>query len=368
MTAYKRRLPVRRRWGERIRSPRSYLKIAGPAALIAILATVQVPAAEAAPTSSSGVSWLSDAHHTQGQSLAPIGIGLLLILVASTGIVATVWRRRHKPTRVPSPVSRMPATPALPIADEVPDSAASCHEILLLGPPVVTGTSKAAPARAQELLLLLALDENHHALKDDLRGRLCTDPDEPMSDGYFRQTCTRVREWLGPAGDGRPYLVYTGGGYTLHAELGVDWDYFQILAEGDNVEDLRRALALVRGEPLEGCCYCWLDPLTVASIRARIVEVAEHLGLTELARGEPRRAAWAAYRGLLADPYAEELFRVLMRAEHDSGDTYGVHLTYERWLQKLATIETAPHPATVALYRKLTRPAPPVAVRYDEAA
>jgi Bacterial transcriptional activator domain len=55
-----------------------------------------------------------------------------------------------------------------------------------------------------------------------------------------------------------------------------------------------------------------------------IAEVAEGLALRYLNVGDHRQANWAARRGLLASPYDERLYRVLMRAADAAGNPAGV--------------------------------------------
>jgi two-component SAPR family response regulator len=148
-------------------------------------------------------------------------------------------------------------------------------------------------------------------------------------------------------------LLPTSGGYALHPELGVDWDQFQLLIDGGEQEDLGKALALVRGEPMEDCHYWWLNGAALEGIRARVTEVAEHLAITELYHGRPDRAIWAISQGLLADPHAETLYQLLMRAEAECGNTYGIHQTYQRWVRRLDETGTVPAPLTSTLYREL---------------
>ena len=55
-----------------------------------------------------------------------------------------------------------------------------------------------------------------------------------------------------------------------------------------------------------------------------IAEVAEGLALRYLDVGDHRQANWATRRGLLASPYDERLYRVLMRAADAAGNPAGV--------------------------------------------
>lgn len=181
-----------------------------------------------------------------------------------------------------------------------------------------------------------------------------------MVEGYFRQTCTRARALLGSAEDGRPRLVYDQDAYALHPDVAIDWEDFRALTARakdrgpESAEDLRQALSLVRGEPLEDCGYRWIDPMIIEVVRARIVETAALLA--DLSSDDPFTAAWAACRGLLADPYAEPLHRTLMTASHNLGHTRSIHLAYQLCEQALALLDLTPHEQTTTLYRDLTGP------------
>ena len=78
-------------------------------------------------------------------------------------------------------------------------------------------------------------------------------------------------------------------------------------------------MALVRGEPFADCYHWWIDIGLVETIRAEIVDTAELLAQLDLAAGDPRAAAQAARTGLSAETAAEQLWRALMRAEHEAG-------------------------------------------------
>lgn len=205
--------------------------------------------------------------------------------------------------------------------------------------------------------MLLAVAEGHTATRDRLRGHLGVDRDRPMAEAYFRQTCTRARALLGTAGDGRPRVLYGNGCYSLHPDVAIDWDDFQALAadtitdDKGRIENLKQALSLVRGQPFEDRCYQWLDPILIEHIRTEIIRAA--IALADLSHNDPVTAAWAACRGLLADPYAEPLYRTLMATSHALGHTRRIHLAYQLCEQALVQLDLRPHQQTIALYRRL---------------
>ena len=98
-----------------------------------------------------------------------------------------------------------------------------------------------------------------------------------------------------------------------------------------------------------------------------IAEAAERLALRYLDVGDHRQANWAARRGLLASPYDERLYRVLMRAADAAGNPAGVDAIWKELLTVLDAdldlVDDELHPETIALYTALRpkgRPRRPV--------
>ncbi|WP_161627963.1 bacterial transcriptional activator domain-containing protein [Microbispora catharanthi] len=131
------------------------------------------------------------------------------------------------------------------------------------------------------------------------------------------------------------------------------------------VQDRRRGLAsdafrfpvsAVRGPVLDGCYHWWLETPVIENIRAEIVDAADLLAELELDADRPDRSARAARQGLASDPYAEQLWRALMRAEYEAGNMSRVHEAWKACLKAVAEVSADgdPHPETIALYRQLT--------------
>ncbi|MBO2448681.1 bacterial transcriptional activator domain-containing protein [Actinomadura barringtoniae] len=205
--------------------------------------------------------------------------------------------------------------------------------------------------------MFLALARSRRASRGRICEQLRISGSGAMANGYFRQTCTRARGFLGAAADGSPRVLRDRETYYLNPDVGLDWATFQELAgKGqargrDGVEKLRAALDLVRGEPLQDCPYEWIDQAMVTYMRSRIVEVAECLS----ARAEdPVVAGWAACRGLLADPYAEQLYRALMRSAHVAGHTRALFGAYELCMEALSGLGLKPDEQTTGLLYDLT--------------
>jgi len=109
------------------------------------------------------------------------------------------------------------------------------------------------------------------------------------------------------------------------------------------------------GTQVVGSYSWWIDIPLVETVRAEIVDTAETLAEFELATGSARGAARAARSGLMADAAAEQLWRVLMRAEHAVGNLAGVAEAWRRCLDAIEDVAPGgePHPDTAALYRGL---------------
>jgi DNA-binding SARP family transcriptional activator len=241
------------------------------------------------------------------------------------------------------------------------ESAGRSLTVSVLGPLAICGATGPLQPKQAELVLALALAAPAGLSNSALRSMLGADPDHPKPTDAIRQIIARTRRRLGRASDGAEYIIHTGSGqYLLHSEASLDWTRFRELAASGGADDLRGALALVRGEPFTGGYFWWIDIPLVESVRAELVDAADRLAEIELAAGSPRAAARAARSGLLADASAEQLWRAVMQAEHAAGNLAGVT---EAWLRCLDAIRDVapggePHPDTARLYRRLTAATP----------
>ena len=231
----------------------------------------------------------------------------------------------------------------------------------VLGPLVITGPTGPLQPKQAELVLALALAAPAGLSNSALCAMLGADPDHPKPADAVRQIIARTRRRLGRASDAAEYILHTGSGqYLLHSEASLDWSRFRDLVASGRPDDLRTALALVRGEPFSGGYFWWIDIPLIESVRAEVVDAAERLAEIELAAGSPRAAGRAARSGLLAESSAEQLWRAVMRAEHATANLAGVTEAWRLCLDAIEDIapDGEPHPDTVALYRSLTAAAP----------
>jgi DNA-binding SARP family transcriptional activator len=255
-----------------------------------------------------------------------------------------------------------------------PDSDEAAVEVRVLGRIDLAGAGKIERSKSIELIVYLALHPQG-VTPDELWEALW--PDRPVNRGTLHTTVTAARTGLGRAPDGTRYLPDAHDGhYRLSPQVGLDWGRFHaLIAQGEDdgpegLDRLRSALELVRGVPLTsptGRGYDW-SVVHRTEMETVIAEVAERLALRYLDLGDHRRANWAARRGLLASPYDERLYRVLMRAADAAGNPAGVDAVWKELLSvldaDLELVDDELHPETIALYTALRprgrpRPADP---------
>jgi DNA-binding SARP family transcriptional activator len=185
-------------------------------------------------------------------------------------------------------------------------------------------------------------------------------PDRLMAPSSLHSTASVARRSLGQARDGTDHLPRSHGRLALGDTVGTDWDRFVALADSDDPTCWRSALGLVRGRPFEGIRSAdWPIIEGIApAIEATVVDLSGRLAGACLAAGDGRGAQQAARRGLLVSPYDERLYRMLMRAADLEGNPAGVEAVMAE-LVRLVVDDIEPldtvHPATMDLYRSLTR-------------
>jgi DNA-binding SARP family transcriptional activator len=314
---------------------------------------------------------------------AIFGVGML---AGALAVVVSGWLRDHSRLTQLMPTAPLVAAPRRPAGREalgpraageipaprlaaVPERAAAapsrdarpgpCLRIGLLGVLTVNGQAGAlVPAQSQ---LIVALALHREGLPNRrLRVLLGADAAHQKPPDSLRQLIARTRRALGRAPDGREWIEHLGHGlYALHPSAQVDWREFENLTAegiaGSDTARLTRALGMVRGQPFTECYYWWLEPGLTEAVSARIVTAAGTLAELSLTAGDPAAAVRAARIGLSADPSAEQLWRVVMRAEHAAGNLAGVREAMSRCLTVVAEVaaDGQPDSATLAVYGQL---------------
>jgi len=240
----------------------------------------------------------------------------------------------------------------------VPSRPAGPIEICLLGNVQVEGAPESFRYRRRltELVAFLAMHPEG-STSDSFATALWPERRVPVQ--TLANRLSETRRTLGLASDGLPRLRKAGRRHLI-ADAQTDWKRFKELGAPDqDPESWRRALALVRGRPFDGLErgeWAQLEGFS-AAIEASIVDVACRLGEHALAQAEAGLTHWAALQGLLASPWDERLYRLLMRAADGLGNRGGVDAAL-RSLALALELEGDPllgiHPETSALYRRLT--------------
>lgn len=190
-----------------------------------------------------------------------------------------------------------------------------------------------------EIIVYLAQRGQRGATRDRLSDALW--PDGTAKDASRRVAITRARRWLGNTPSGDPWLPDMGADRSYRVQEGylLDWHRFRRLrTRGEShgpagVRDVRAALELVRGVPLDGADrayaagarspYAWLPESDIypGHVASAIVDTAHELADPYLQAGDTTNARWAVGRGWLADPFRSDdgLWRDIMLAEHIDG-------------------------------------------------
>ena len=231
-------------------------------------------------------------------------------------------------------------------------------EVRILGPVEVAGSARPfSRAWARELVVYLAMHPT--GVANEIWSTALW-PDRLMAPSSLHSTASVARRALGTDVDGNDHLPRGHGRLQMGPYVTTDWMRFDTLAGSDDPTRLREALELVRGRPFDGLkATDWLILEGVGpAVEARVVDVATRFAESCLDAGDPAGAAWSARRGLLASPYDERLYRVLMRAADAAGNPAGVEAVMTE-LVRLVADDVEPfdsvHPETLDLYRSLSR-------------
>ncbi|MEU4472438.1 LysM peptidoglycan-binding domain-containing protein [Micromonospora sp. NPDC023888] len=225
-----------------------------------------------------------------------------------------------------------------------------------------------------ELIVYLAQRGARGASAEQLTDALW--PDQQVKDASRRVAITRARRWLGETTDGTAWLPEMGSDrlYRLAPGYLLDWHLFRRLrSRGESrgpagVKDLRAALELVQGAPLDGADrayaagtrnpFTWLPESDIypGHITSAVVDTAHQLAELYLDAGDPTGARWAVHRAWLADPERGDdgPWHDIMRAAHAEGHTAELrNLLGELMRTREAEVPEDLTPVTYALLREL---------------
>ena len=191
-----------------------------------------------------------------------------------------------------------------------------------------------------------------------------------MAPPTLHSTASAARRALGRSSRGHDRLRRHGS-LQLAPTVCTDWQRLRGLAAVDDAGSWAAGLALVRGRPFDGLRSADWTVLegVAAEVEDGVVQLAIRLAEHLLDRGDGRGAARGARRGLLACPFDERLYRLLLRAADLQGNPAGVESALGELLRLVAGDGGAScgegglaahadaylHPDTAALYRSLSR-------------
>ena len=240
--------------------------------------------------------------------------------------------------------------------------------VAILGPVEVRGAAhpfRRAPAL--DLVVYLAL---HHRGASNDAWATALWPDRLMAAPTLHSTASAARRALGPSTFGHDHLPRSHGRLQLAPTVATDYEELRSLSAREDPAAWRAALDLVRGRPFDGLRngdWAVLEGV-LSAVEEGVVDLALRLARHELAAGSGRGAARAARAGLLASPYDERLYRVLLRAADLEGNPAGVERVMAELLQVVGGTVAgrgtrrpgafdlrAVHPETATLYRTLSR-------------
>ncbi len=216
-------------------------------------------------------------------------------------------------------------------------------------------------AKAKELLAFYLLHPEGATL-DDAVEALWPEADPRRGSEWFWTALGNLRTKLRQATGQKELKVIDRDGdlYRIEDVFDVDlWSLQHALREGAQSRDdavrqaaLDRAVADYDGELLVGLDWFWLETPR-EDLRQRMVDVLVWLGDRRWASGDAR-AAWAALqRALEVDPYAEQIYRRIMRLQGKLSRPDDADVTYRRLLAKLQEVDLVPTPETEKLHAEV---------------
>lgn len=225
--------------------------------------------------------------------------------------------------------------------------------ILVLGPFAIEGAPAPRRSSTRELIAYLALHPEG-ATRDQLLEALWPDADPRRSRPRLWQSTAEARRVLNDA------FINHDGRYRLDRRLvSIDADELQrLLSRADktggwSADSVEQALALWRGDPLDGADYPWAES-HARTLRATHVDLLLRAGSARLGEGDPRAALDLAERGIALDQLHEPSWRLALEAEAALGLRDAVTDRFERLTRVLDEhLGLRPQPETLALQRRL---------------
>ena len=215
--------------------------------------------------------------------------------------------------------------------------------------------------KAEALLAVLALAPGTFHSRERLATLLWSDRGDAQARGSLRQTLSLLRKHFAAARVRG--IVVEGEQLCLDpAGIAVDAAEFAVSLESDTAEGLAEALALYRGDLLDGFAMAeepfeeWLRQER-SRLRRQALQAGERLLDRCVERGDAAGLA-VGERLLALEPASEPTACALMRLHSLKGSRSAVAREYERCRQTLAAeLHVEPAPETTVLWRRLLAPA-----------
>jgi len=191
------------------------------------------------------------------------------------------------------------------------------------------------------------------ASRDELIEAIWPAQDPERTRPRFWQSVTEARKALGDA------WVHHGERYELdRSKVRVDLDDLdRLLAASNGATDdptaLESALALWRGEPLEGSDYLWAEG-ELRVLHATLVDLLERVGRSRLGRDDARGALQMADQAIALDGLHEPSWRLAFQAEHALGLRESITRRFDELTRSLdEQLGLEPARETRLVYRQL---------------
>jgi predicted ATPase/DNA-binding SARP family transcriptional activator/Tfp pilus assembly protein PilF len=249
-------------------------------------------------------------------------------------------------------------------------------EVRVCGVPMRSGRTRSV----EWLLALLALRQGREVSRSQLSGRFWPESSQEQALLNLRRNLRDLRQALGPEAERLRSPTRDSLLFDLTGAM-VDVHRFDALVTGGDEGSLQEAVALYRGELLEGCSLEWVFGEREAR-REACLQALERLADLVLARGDAGAALGHLLRAEGLDPLRDSVQQRRMQALAASGDLPAALLSYREYRLRLhREMNLEPDPETARLYRELRagghrrgpgrpglpRPAPPVTSAPGEA-
>ena len=247
-------------------------------------------------------------------------------------------------------------TATAPAAPADPATAARRLSVDLLGPMAVHVGGRTVSgwrtAKARDLLAYLIFSGDRPVTRDQIAEALWPETDPEAGTSALHTALYHLRRALGPSAEGT--VTFAGGAYRFDRESAdVDLDRFHRLAAAAEPEAWRSAIALYRGDLLEGLDYPWCEGPR-ARARSQYLHSLRRLG--EHLRQAHRWGEAAHILQLLVqvDPLAEDGHQALMECYAALGNRSAALQQYRTLVRLLdEELGLAPSAGAQELYKRL---------------